>query len=252
MLDRRCWHLRLILLLCSLLAVIAAYCLIHFFNKQELKAGYRLFSILLYIYPNDVGVWDHFYNFVGSRPWKALNKSTAPYHPTSRYIRRSGYHQVDNLKVLDVGSYNGDIIFYLKQLNPSWDLFGYDISKKKVLSSKKNCPECIVKQVNVFKALFSESYLKKHKKYFDFVLVSDVLYYGSWARWSPLVLNWCSACYDHDSVARDQNKFIRNLKLITKREIIVSKHQNNMLVVDMMKRNHFRYYEDYMVWSIKV
>ena len=127
MLDRRCWHLRLILLLCSLLAVIAAYCLIHFFNKQELKAGYRLFSILLYIYPNDVGVWDHFYNFVGSRPWKALNKSTAPYHPTSRYIRRSGYHQVDNLKVLDVGSYNGDIIFYLKQLNPSWDLFGYDI-----------------------------------------------------------------------------------------------------------------------------
>ena len=245
MLHRR-WHCKATLL-CSLLVAFAA-----FFLSDELKIGYRLFSILLYAYPNDVRVWDHFYDFVGSRPWTALNESTAPYHPTARYIRHSGYHRLDNLKILDVGSYNGDIISYLKRLNPSWDLFGYDISKKKVHSSKKKCSGCTVKQINVFEAVSSESYVKEHKKYFDFVLISDVLYYGSWASWSPLVLNWCSACYDHISVARDQSKFVRNLKAITKKEIIISKHQNNVLVVDMMKRNHFKYKEDYMVWIIKV
>ena len=99
---------------------------------------------------------------------------------------------------------------------------------------------------------FQNLILKEHKKYFDFVLISDVLYYGSWARWSPLVLNWCSACYDHILLPEIKINLFRNLKLITKREIIVSKHQNNMLVVDMMKRNHFKYYEDYMVWIIKV
>ena len=64
---------------------------------------------------------------------KALHLSSHSQIYPAQWLSR-----LDNLKILDVGSYNGDIT-YLKRLNPSWDLFGYDISKKKVHSSKKKC-----------------------------------------------------------------------------------------------------------------
>ena len=65
------------------------------------------------------------------------------YHPTARYLNDANDASSTRLKILDVGSYNGDIISYLKEGSlEDVRMFGYDISKKRYFKWTKCSVYC--------------------------------------------------------------------------------------------------------------
>lgn len=172
----------------------------------------------------------------------------------------------------------------------AYTYYGTDISEVMIEKTKSNCPTCITAQFDLG-LLKEDSWAKSAKSderkdmifkfgengnlrpitsqsndgpirriaddfppAFHFVLVSDVLIYISWGGYMPLLLQKCALCRRNENVIREQRNLIENLRSITYNEIIVSDHQMNPQVVDMMgvfvEEGIAQWMADYSVWII--
>lgn len=165
--------------------------------------------------------------------------------------------------------------------------YGTDISDIMVEKTKLNCPTCVVVQFdlgllreaswvrkkrddegNVFKFDDTGHLMRMDQSNdveirqisenfppaFHFVVVSDVLIYIGWGGYLPLLLQKCSLCRQRPDVLEEQRNFIENLRSLTYNEIIVSDHQMNQLVVDMMsvfvEEGIAQWIPEYNIWII--
>ena len=122
------------------------------------------------------------------------------------------------------------------------ELYGLDISQKMVLSTEQNCANC--KAVDVFDLSHvssrveelseDEGIVEGSPSQFDYVLVSDVLYYLSFWSIPPLVFKVCPFCRKFPPVVEEQRKFGLALKTIAGKEVIFSDHQNNEFALSVL------------------
>jgi|EP00802_Teleaulax_amphioxeia_P020666 hypothetical protein len=151
--------------------------------------------------------------------------------PSIRYLLR----QPKYARLADMSSSVGIILATLQESNPGAEHFGSDISRVMVNATQQRCRQCHVAQFDVgrFQAPEGEAVPYAFPGTFDYVLVEDVLYYIAWGGWPPFVLRICEPC--RRMALTHQKRWLDRVKALTRRKVVISAHQENPIVVDMLR-----------------
>ena len=151
--------------------------------------------------------------------------------PSIRYLRT----QPKYARLADMSSSVGIILATLQEENPRAEHFGSDISRLMVNATQQRCRQCHVAQFDVgrFQRPEGEAASYAFPGTFDYVLVEDVLYYIAWGGWPPFLLNICGPC--RRMAQTHQRRWLERVKALTRRKVVISAHQENPIVMDMLR-----------------
>ena len=228
--QRRCRCSRTALLCFALCALACTSSLVTtLFTLERLSSKSLVF--LAWLIPTQ-GMWDyvHTHHSTSSALWGYADDHV-PHPELVGYIAERPYESV-----LDVSCSVGLMIGALAARHPERAHYGSDISSAMAELAKAHCPTCEVdtfdlstlqrREITGWPSAFPAS--------FDYIYVSDVLYYMSWEGVPP-------ALY-HAGVVKDlgdlpsQRRFFDHLVAMAREEVVFSNHQNNTRVVRFLRK----------------
>jgi len=131
-------------------------------------------------------------------------------------------------------------------------MYGTDISAVMVNTSAAQCPSCKLLQWDL-NLLQGEAYnnriVASWPTSFDIVLVSDVLYYLSWAGWPP-ILSWSGLLPDRFT-KEHKRRWWKRLTALARKEVIFSDHQMNPAVVAFLQEMGATRHVFYGIWTAR-
>lgn len=136
----------------------------------------------------------------------------------------------DHLSVLDVSCNLGYMLQAISsganKRSIDLNLYGLDISKRMVEETHKNCVSCLA-EVFDLSTLDDASSWPSYPDHFDYVLVSDVLYYLKFGGIPPLIFKVCEFCRTLGFVVEREKRFADALSRLARKEVVFSNHQGN-------------------------
>lgn len=214
---------------------------------------------LLYFFSDNVAMWDWVHKKGEARfgaggiwhygDWMKQNRANVYLqHQIKADLKDSSQ---DTLRILDVSCSVGIVLADLRDKISTADaassrveIYGSDISHVMANASAKRCASCHVAQYDIGRLQRDDRSEDGSAVYdafapdvteFDYVLVSDVLYYIGWGGWMPIVLKYCSYCRQFKSVQSAYKRFAKNIQSITRKQVIFSNHQSNPIIIDFFK-----------------
>lgn len=143
--------------------------------------------------------------------------------------------------LLDASSNLGYMLKRLQRTHPNASHFGTDISPRMVAATMRRCPSCVAQQFDLHRLLFDGHFEPGEAgvpPVAELVLVSDVLYFLSWAGWPPALLQRHSGLRVPVAWLRaSQKRFFARLRRMASVEVIFSSHQFNSVVIDAFAAN---------------
>ena len=138
--------------------------------------------------------------------------------------------------IWDVACNVGFHLLEVESMYPGAQLFASDISHVMVEETERNCKRCHADVFDMGSLIEDEAPLLPFgNRTFSTILLSDVVYYVPFGGYAPIVLRQCQWCRNTQAVLSAQKRLIDRLVDVTEKEIIISWHENNEVVVDMMK-----------------
>ena len=144
--------------------------------------------------------------------------------------------------VLDAACSVGLMIGKLAMLHPDRSHYGTDISTAMAKASAQRCAVCHVgtfdlsgmQHIETVRRRAPRGFPREFPTSFDYVYLSDVLYYIAWDGIPPALYHSGLAKDDGESLS--QRRFWKRLLALARKEVVFSDHQQNERVVRFLRK----------------
>ncbi|CAE7943157.1 nadsyn1 [Symbiodinium sp. KB8] len=238
-------------LLCFFLAVVL---LCIFANAAVL---YRGGVWRAYFLPTE-DVWDSIHEHgkgLAGGIW-GYNQSKLENYTMMRYLYEKPYESI-----WDVSCNVGFMLASLLKRHPGAKHYGTDISNVMVAATRENCPSCMATQfdlgnlvnpaISPQEVVYAAWHQEDAPRFFDVILVSDVLLFIRWGGIPPILLR-CSCCCSmfRKWALPSQRAFINNIASLARDEVVFSYNQGNIIVSTMMQELGIEFDKKYSIYKV--
>eukprot|EP00918_Siedleckia_nematoides_P016427 GHVU01035335.1.p1 GENE.GHVU01035335.1~~GHVU01035335.1.p1 ORF type:complete len:296 (-),score=2.73 GHVU01035335.1:500-1387(-) len=136
------------------------------------------------------------------------------------------FHHPHYRSLWDVSCNEGYILLRLQQKHPHAQHYGSDISSMMVKTTRNRCPACHVEVFDLFDLQWPHRPIPRgFPPVFDVIVVSDVLFYASWAGLPPLLfhIGLLPSFIERKAIQR----FTDRLTSMACDEVVFSNHEHN-------------------------
>ncbi|CAE7217531.1 nadsyn1 [Symbiodinium necroappetens] len=238
-------------LLCFFLAVVL---LCIFANAAVL---YRGGVWRAYFLPTE-DVWDSIHEHgkgLAGGIW-GYNQSKLENYTMMRYLYEKPYESI-----WDVSCNVGFMLASLLKRHPGAKHYGTDISNVMVAATRENCPSCMATQfdlgnlvnpaISPQEVVYAAWHQEDAPRFFDVILVSDVLLFIRWGGIPPILLR-CSCCCSmfRKWALPSQRAFINNIASLARDEVVFSYNQGNIIVSTMMQELGIEFDKKHSIYKV--
>ena len=173
-----------------------------------------------------------------------------------RYLYEKPYESI-----WDVSCNVGFMLASLLKRHPGAKHYGTDISNVMVAATRENCPSCMATQfdlgnlvnpaISPQEVVYAAWHQEDAPRFFDVILVSDVLLFIRWGGIPPILLR-CSCCCSmfRKWALPSQRAFINNIASLARDEVVFSYNQGNIIVSTMMQELGIEFDKKHSIYKV--